>query len=162
MTTEDPDVPDDTSATGGGTTDRGDSAVSQFDVPEMDCPSCAEKVAGSIETLGGVETIDPQVTTGTVTVTYDADTTDSAAIAERIRAAGYAVEDPTETLRLSVPDMDCASCAGKVESALSSVDGLASYETQPTTGTVVLTRGSGGPSTERIVGAIESAGYEVT
>jgi Cd2+/Zn2+-exporting ATPase len=161
MTTEDPDAPEGGTATGEGTTDRADGAVSRFDVPEMDCPSCAEKVEGSIETLDGVDTIDPQVTTGTVTVTYDEAVTDPAAIAERIRSAGYAVEEPTETLRLSVPDMDCASCAGKVESALSTVDGLASYETQPTTGTVVLTRGSSGPTNERIVTAIQNAGYEV-
>ena len=154
MSTEDPDLPDDGSG-------AGDSAVSQFDVPEMDCPSCAGKVKSSVEALDGVETIDPQVATGRVTVSYDRATTDTAAIAERIRSAGYAVETPSETLRLSVPDMDCASCASKVESALDSVGGLASYETQPTTGTVVLTRTGAGPTEADIVTAIESAGYEV-
>ncbi len=158
MTTEDPDGGPET---GGETTDRGDSAVSQFDVPEMDCPSCAGKVESSVETLEGVETIDPQIATGTLTVTYDADATDSAAIAERIRSAGYDVAEPTETLRLSVPDMDCASCAGKVESALSTVEGLESLETQPTTGTVVVTRTGAEPTDDALVAAIERAGYDV-
>ncbi|MBX0285217.1 heavy metal translocating P-type ATPase [Haloarcula salinisoli] len=158
MTTDEPDGGPET---GGETTDRGDSGVSQFDVPEMDCPSCAGKVESSVETLEGVEAIDPQVTTGTLTVTYDEDATDPAAIAERIRSAGYAVAEPTETLRLSVPDMDCASCAGKVESALSTVEGLESFETQPTTGTVVLTRSGAEPTDDEIVAAIERAGYDV-
>nr|WP_276252198.1 cation-translocating P-type ATPase [Halomicroarcula sp. SHR3] len=127
----------------------------------MDCPACAGKVESSVETLDGVETIDPQVTTGTLTVTYDADATDTAAIAERIRSAGYVVAEPTETLRVSVPDMDCASCAGKVESALSTVEDLESVETQPTTGTVVLTRTGAEPTDDAIVAAIERAGYDV-
>jgi len=136
--------------------------VSRFAVPEMNCPSCVDKVEASIETLGGVASVDPQMTTGTVTVTYDGAATTEAAIAERIRSAGYAVEEETESLRLSVPEMDCASCAETVGSALSTLDGLGSYETQPTTGTVVLTVTASGPTTEAIVAAIESAGYEVT
>jgi len=58
----------------------------------------------------------------------------------------------------SVPEMDCASCAGKVESALTDVSGIAGYETRPTTGTVVVE----GDATEAdVVGAIEGAGYDV-
>ncbi|MFB6118271.1 heavy metal translocating P-type ATPase [Halosegnis sp.] len=63
------------------------------------------------------------------------------------------------TVRLSVPDMDCASCAGKVESALSGVDGVVGYETRPTSGTVVVTHEG---NEAAVVAAIEAAGYEVT
>jgi len=157
MSSENPDPHDDGSAT----PTAGERAVSQFIVPEMDCPSCAGKVESSVGTLDAVEGIDPQVTTGTLTVTYDSDATTEAAIADRIRSAGYAVEETAETLRLSVPEMDCASCAGKVESALSTLDGLDGYETRPTTGTVVVTKGATGPSDEAVVDAIERAGYPV-
>ncbi|WP_277541323.1 heavy metal translocating P-type ATPase [Haloarcula laminariae] len=156
MTREGPDSDDD-----GGDSPSDGRATSQFSVPEMDCASCASKVESSVGTLAGVEAIDPQVTTGTVSVTHDRDATTEAEIADRIRSAGYAVEGQSRTLRLSVPDMDCASCAGKVESALSKVEGLDSYETQPTTGTVVLTRSGPEPTDESIVAAIERAGYEV-
>jgi len=63
---------------------------------------------------------------------------------------------------LSVPGMDCASCAGKVESSLRRVDGVRSYETQPTTGRVVVRYDSATASHTDLVGAIEGAGYEVT
>ncbi|WP_142857606.1 heavy metal translocating P-type ATPase [Salinigranum halophilum] len=63
---------------------------------------------------------------------------------------------------LSVPGMDCASCAGKVESSLRRVDGVRSYETQPTTGRVVVRYDSAAASDTDLVGAIEGAGYEVT
>jgi Cd2+/Zn2+-exporting ATPase len=66
-----------------------------------------------------------------------------------------------ETIRLSVPDMDCSSCAEKVGTGLDSVDGLTDYETQPTTGRVVVSYDDEQTSEADIVGAIEGRGYDV-
>ncbi|EMA23517.1 heavy metal translocating P-type ATPase [Haloarcula argentinensis] len=137
--------------------------VAQLSVPEMDCPSCAGKVESSVRELSGIKAVDPQVATGRLTVEYDEAETDVDAIAARVDAAGYTVtDDGGETLRFSVPEMDCASCAGKVESALGGVDGIRSAETRPTTGTVVVTYDRNATAEQDIAAAIESAGYEVT
>ncbi|MFU1782119.1 heavy metal translocating P-type ATPase [Haloarcula japonica] len=137
--------------------------VAQLSVPEMDCPSCAGKVETSVRELAGIEAVDPQVATGRLTVEYDEAETDMDAIAARVDAAGYTVaDDGGETLQFGVPEMDCASCAGKVESALGGVDGIRSVETRPTTGTVVVTYDRNATTEGDIVAAIESAGYEVT
>ncbi|MFB6175641.1 MAG: heavy-metal-associated domain-containing protein, partial [Halobaculum sp.] len=73
-----------------------------------------------------------------------------------------------DDVQFSVPDMDCASCANKVGNALEDAE-VADYETRPTTGTVLADIGEtdGTPdgrraAVDRIVAAIESAGYEVT
>src|SRR6056297_2045387 len=143
------------------TTDERERTV-RVSVPEMDCPSCAGKVTASVERLDGVRATDPAPTTGTLRVEYDADETDAAAIRERVEAAGYAVEDDSESagneLRLSVPEMDCPSCAGKVENALGGIAGVESFETSPATGEVLVT---GDADREEVVAAIEGAGYEV-
>ncbi|EMA07563.1 Cd2+/Zn2+-exporting ATPase [Haloarcula vallismortis] len=137
--------------------------VAQLSVPEMDCPSCAGKVESSVRELAGVEAIDPQVATGRLTVEYDEAETELAAIRDRVEAAGYTVtDDGGETLRLSVHEMDCASCAGKVETALGRANGIRSAETRPTTGTVVVTYDRNATTAADLVTAIESAGYEVT
>ncbi|EMA29726.1 heavy metal translocating P-type ATPase [Haloarcula japonica] len=137
--------------------------VAQLSVPEMDCPSCAGKVETSVRELAGIVAVDPQVATGRLTVEYDEAETDMDAIAARVDAAGYTVaDDGSETLQFGVPEMDCASCAGKVESALGGVDGIRSVETRPTTGTVVVTYDRNATTEGDIVAAIESAGYEVT
>ncbi|WP_135806111.1 heavy metal translocating P-type ATPase [Halorussus marinus] len=139
-------------------TDDSDGRIT-LSVPEMDCASCAGKVTASVERLDGVRAIDAAPTTGTVTVRYDAGRTDAEAVRERVRAAGYAVGSDAgreRTLRLSVPEMDCASCAGKVGDALDRA-GVA-HETYPATGEVVV---SGDPDREAVVDAIESAGYAV-
>ena len=74
-----------------GSVDRGN--VARFSVPEMDCPSCAGKVESSVRKLDGIDDLDPQATTGTLTVAFDDERTSRAAIVERVEKAGYAVTD---------------------------------------------------------------------
>ncbi|WP_255191501.1 heavy metal translocating P-type ATPase [Natronobeatus ordinarius] len=129
-------------------------------VPEMDCPSCAGKVTNSVETLEGIERLEPRVTSGTLVVEYDPERTDEAAVRERVEAAGYTVESGASELTLSVPEMDCPSCAGKVENALEGVSGVGAVETQPATGRVTVTAADVEPAVA--VTAIEDAGYGAT
>jgi Cd2+/Zn2+-exporting ATPase len=145
-------------------TDRAEGRTVELSVPEMDCPSCATKVTNSVEKLDGIEGIDTRPTSGTLSAQYDADRTDPEAITERVEAAGYAVEQPdterTETL--SVPEMDCPSCANKVGNALDGVSAITDYDLRPTAGKVVVTYDLENGDRSAIVEAIEDAGYEVT
>ncbi len=133
----------------------------------MDCPSCAGKVTKSVERLDGIRDLDPRPTAGTLAVTFDPTRTDEEAIEERVRRAGYEVERsirPTRerTTEFAVPEMDCPSCAGKVDNALGKVDGLVDADLRPTAGTARVTYDPDRVSEERLVAAIEGAGYEVT
>ncbi|WP_135305000.1 heavy metal translocating P-type ATPase [Haloarcula amylovorans] len=139
------------------------SEVAHLSVPEMDCPSCAGKVENSVRKLDGIDTVDPQVTTGMLSVAFDGGETSRADVVERVEKAGYSAEDAeTVTVKFTVPEMDCPSCAGKIENALSGLDGLSAYETQPTTGKVTATYDASALAEAEIVSAIEAAGYEVT
>ena len=66
------------------------------------------------------------------------------------------------TLRLSVPEMDCPSCAGKVENALADVDGVTTMKLRPTSGTATVSYAASRATEQEVVAAVESAGYEVT
>jgi len=77
----------------------------------------------------------------------------------RASEGGRPVEEELR-VRLSVPDMDCPSCAGKVDAALDGVSGVREVETLPATGTVVATL-EPGADRATVVEAVESAGYEV-
>lgn len=122
-------------------------------VPGMDCPSCAGKVTK------GIESVEARVTSGRLVVEYDPTETDSDAIRERVRAAGYAIESEGGELSLSVPGMDCASCAIKVQNALRATDGVGGVETQPASGRLTVSVVEG-IDREDVVAAVESAGYE--
>ncbi|SEO94237.1 Cd2+/Zn2+-exporting ATPase [Halogranum amylolyticum] len=140
------------------TAERGETL--QLSVPEMDCGSCAGKVENALAGLDGLHATDPRPTTGTLVVQYDPAVTGPDAIRERVEGAGYAVAD-SEQEAFDVPDMDCGSCAGKVENALATVDGVVEYETQPTTGRVLVTYDPARTSRGSVVAAIEGAGYAV-
>jgi len=129
-------------------------------VPSMDCASCAQKVEGSVAALDGVAAIDPQPTTGILTVAHGSGVSE-ADITERVEQAGYAVESGSETATFSAPSMDCASCADKVTGGLESVPGVTRIDANPTTATVEVDH-EAGTTLADLERAVERAGYEVT
>jgi len=81
---------------------------------------------------------------------------------ESDQGAEAAGEDRRElTARFSVPEMDCPSCAGKVDKSLKRVDGVVDATEQPTTGTATVTYDPDRTDRSDLVAAIEGAGYEV-
>ncbi|SDX89694.1 heavy metal translocating P-type ATPase [Halopenitus persicus] len=76
------------SASGGG---RRRELTARLAVPEMDCPSCAQKVDKSLRRVDGVVDATLQPTTGTATVTYDPDRVTEADVVRAIEGAGYEV-----------------------------------------------------------------------
>ena len=74
-----------------------------------------------------------------------------------------ATVDPRElTAGLAVPEMDCPSCAGKVDNALERVDGVVEVALNPTAGTATVTYDADRTTESDVIAAIEGAGYEVT
>ncbi|GAB7093390.1 heavy metal translocating P-type ATPase [Halolamina litorea] len=161
---ESDDAHDHDDRVGAPAADLGEAESVQLTVPGMDCPSCAGKVESSVREIDAVETVDPQVTTGTLTVGYEAGATTPEAVADRVEKAGYEVESGVgeATESFTAPEMDCPSCAGKVENAIQSVDGVVSFRTQPTTGKIVVTFDQSRASAAEVIRAIENAGYEIT
>lgn len=70
-------------------------------------------------------------------------------------------ETGERAIQLTVPEMDCPSCAGKVGKSLETVDGVLGTDLQPTTGTAQVTYHPDRVTKADIVAAIEGAGYEV-
>ncbi len=66
-----------------------------------------------------------------------------------------------ESIRLSVPEMDCPSCATKVDTSLERLDGVLETALRPTTGTTTVTFDPDRVSRADIVRAIEGVGYAV-
>ena len=65
------------------------------------------------------------------------------------------------SVRLTVPEMDCPSCAQKVDKSLQRVEGVTDTALQPTTGTATVTYDPDRVAEADVIAAIESAGYEV-
>ncbi|MFB6202785.1 MAG: heavy metal translocating P-type ATPase [Halorhabdus sp.] len=67
----------------------------------------------------------------------------------------------TVTARLAVPEMDCPSCASKVDGSLERVDGVTEVALSPTKGTATVTYDPAQTTEDKVIAAIEGAGYEV-
>ncbi|WP_336134314.1 heavy metal translocating P-type ATPase [Natronomonas amylolytica] len=65
------------------------------------------------------------------------------------------------TARFAVPEMDCPTCAKKVDKSLQRVDGIVDVTLQPTTGTASITYDPDRVGEREVIDAVESAGYEV-
>jgi len=74
---------------------------------------------------------------------------------------GEDADRSTSEVRLSVPGMDCPSCAARIEQAIARVDGLATRSIDPATGTVRVDRDPDRARRADAIGAVEAAGYEV-
>ncbi|WP_435345490.1 heavy metal translocating P-type ATPase [Haloarchaeobius sp. HRN-SO-5] len=75
--------------------------------------------------------------------------------------ASTSVAESAASMRLDVPDMDCPSCATKVEKAVGAVDGVTAIDPRPTTGTLVVGYDPDRTDRESVVAAVEAAGYDV-
>jgi Cation transport ATPase len=66
-----------------------------------------------------------------------------------------------DTLSLSVPSMDCPSCASKVESSVSDLDGVSDIDPRTTSGTLVVGYDTDQTGSDAIRDAVAAAGYEI-
>jgi Cd2+/Zn2+-exporting ATPase len=73
---------------------RDDLQTARFDVPTMDCASCAGKIENALDSVAGIQERETLPTTGTVIVTYDPSQTTRADLVAAIERAGYPVEEP--------------------------------------------------------------------
>ena len=70
----------------------------QMQVSGMDCGSCAKTIAASLQQLPGVKETKISFATGRLSISYDQEQVDEAAIRERITSLGYTVDMPPKTL----------------------------------------------------------------
>lgn len=75
-----------------------DTDSMRFQVPEMDCPSCAQTVGSALDEVPAVTEYELRPTTGQVSVAFDGSPSPESAVSA-IERAGYAVEDDDRDLR---------------------------------------------------------------
>ncbi len=121
----------------------------------MTCASCAGRVERALKNLPGVEEATVNLATETAEV-RGSGLPAVADIVQAVEAAGYRVGgDETE---LSIEGMTCASCAGRVERALTQVPGVLEASVNLATERARV-RTAGAPDVAHLVAAVEAAGY---
>ena len=147
--------------------------TAEFPVIGMNCGGCAKKVKRHLEEVDGVNTADVSHEAAFAVVSYDPQQTDLAAMQDVVLGLGYKVDaevPPVEPkaeiktaasadLKLAIGGMTCASCAGRVEAALSATAGVGASSVNLALETALVSYDPALISAEDIAQVVEKAGY---
>ncbi|PJO68351.1 heavy metal translocating P-type ATPase, partial [Burkholderia thailandensis] len=148
----------------------------ELDIGGMTCASCAGRVEKALSQVPGVARATVNLATEKATVEADAHV-DAARLVDAVRQAGYRaspVSDPSSacaplsetasthaTLELDIGGMTCASCAGRVEKALSQVPGVARAAVNLATEKATV-EADAHVDAARLIDAVQQAGYRAS
>ena len=127
----------------------------RFPVTGMTCASCVARVEKALASTPGVRSASVNFATEEASVEGDASVT-LAALKTGVDKAGYGIGETT--LRLTIGDMTCASCSGRVEKALAAVPGVLSATVNLATETAEVHVASRALLPE-LIAAVQKAGY---
>jgi len=142
--------------------DHGDTTVAEFEIHGMTCAACATRVEKALAKVPGVTRASVNLATEKATVEAAGDVTPDLLEAAVSKAGYEAVPVATVTATLAIGGMTCASCANRVEKALSRVPGvaLASVNLATEQASVNLRVPLTGDLMDQLVAAVKKAGYE--
>ncbi|MCX7682424.1 MAG: heavy metal translocating P-type ATPase [Anaerolineae bacterium] len=125
----------------------------------MTCASCAARVEKALRGTPGVVDATVNLAAESARVRFNPEVITIGDLVQAVHQAGY--EIPTQTVTLAIGGMTCASCAARVERALSRVPGVIQAHVNLATekATVMFVPGAADPGDLRT--AIAEAGYQV-
>ena len=133
------------------------NAITHWDLPieGMTCSSCAGRVERALAKVPGVSRVNVNLASEQARI--EGGTADLPGLIAAVTAAGYAV--PSRRLELAIEGMTCASCAGRVERALTQVPGVLKASVNLASERAQLQLlGTLEPAT--LIAAVKAAGYQ--
>ncbi|MGE5339715.1 MAG: heavy metal translocating P-type ATPase [Gemmatimonadota bacterium] len=129
----------------------------------MTCASCVAHVEKALNGVPGVRSVAVNLATESAAVetgALDAPARRSALAALRGAVADAGYEVPTQSIRLAIEGMTCASCVARVEKALLEVPGVLNASVNLASESAVVDLVSGSATARDLVRAVTGAGYE--
>ncbi|MFH1624139.1 MAG: heavy metal translocating P-type ATPase [Pseudomonadota bacterium] len=138
-----------------------DEPLMKSDIPitGMSCASCAAKIEKGLGELAGVAEATVNFATEKATVTYSPSKVGMSDFVKAIKDLGY--NAGLEKVTLPIEGMTCASCVGRVEKALSSVEGVLRATVNLATEKATVEYLPGVTSRRELKKAVLDSGYKV-
>jgi Cu+-exporting ATPase len=114
----------------------GKTAELTVPVTGMTCAACVARVERAIAGVAGVTEASVNLATGSARAVYDTEATETGAIVDAIRGAGYGVG--LDRLKAEVEGIFCASCVRKIEEKLLGLPGVVTASVNLATGGVTV------------------------
>ena len=142
--------------------DKADRQQVVINVFGMTCAACVKRVENSLQRADGVFEAAVNFATEKATAVYDPGVTDTGALVDIIKDAGYDAEVAgLRRVIIPVGGMTCATCVKRVEDALKKVDGVHSANVNFATEKVSIEYDTGRTGMDEFRQVIKGAGYEV-
>ncbi len=125
----------------------------------MTCASCASRVEAALSRIPGIDKATVNLATEKATL-HAPGAVDIGGAVAAIEKAGYGVA--RETIELAIGGMTCASCAGRVEQAISKLPGVLKATVNLATEQASVQLLSGAVTAAQLVAAVQRAGYEAS
>lgn len=133
-----------------------DSRVS-LPVEGMTCASCSARIERAIGQLPGINSASVNLATEYADVSFNPESISTADIADAIVRAGFIV--PPQSYEIAIEGMTCASCVGRVEKALLTLEGVRSAEVNLATERATLRVETGIVGVPELISAVEKTGF---
>lgn len=131
-----------------------------FHIEGMTCASCAQTVEKTAEKLPGVKSVNVNLATERMTITYDESDVTEADIQKAVADAGYQALSNTVRKTLNIEGMTCASCAQTVEKAAQNLTGVNLSSVNLATEKMVVEYDPSVLNLSDITKAVADSGYE--
>ncbi len=128
-------------------------------VQGMHCASCVSRAEKALAAVDGFSHV--AVNLASETASFQSELSSAATLSNAQQAlseAGLAI--PTQTLRLEIEGMHCASCVNRVQSALESLDSVVSAQVNLATESATVELLAKAPDTQSLIKAIAGQGYQ--
>lgn len=130
----------------------------QLDVVGMTCAACSARIEKVLARQEGIVSVSVNLLANKAKLEYDPDLIGPAEIVASIERTGFQVPELTRTLRIS--GMTCAACSTRLDKVLNKLEGVGSASVNLSTNKALVRYKSGSLDEDRILEAIERAGFK--
>ncbi|MBM7570563.1 heavy metal translocating P-type ATPase [Aquibacillus albus] len=123
----------------------------------MTCAACANRVEKKLSKVEGVRSAGVNLASEKASVTYDSNQTSVEKLMETVKKIGYGVREEKTTL--AITGMTCAACSNRVEKVLNKVDGVVHANVNLANEKANIEYIAGQTNMDRLIAAVEKAGY---
>lgn len=146
------------------TTAKSGTQVATFKAVQMHCGGCALKVKKALSGVYGVKSVDVDVPTQQVKVTYDASETNAGDFADAFASIKYTApkyfdDKDVAYATFKTQDMHCAMCSSKITKALKADSGYKDVAINTETKDIVVAYDKTKTSPDKLAADIKAAGY---
>ncbi|MDT2522444.1 heavy metal translocating P-type ATPase [Enterococcus raffinosus] len=131
-----------------------------YGIEGMTCASCVQTIEKEVNKLTGIQSVNVNLTTEKMTVSYDSNTLSNEEIEKTVNDTGYKIAKDDGSLAFEIDGMTCASCAQTIEKSVNKLAGVNNASVNLASEKMIVDFDKETLSSNDIIEAVQNAGYD--